>query len=55
VGFKAADLYEDFAAEGLDSMTTDGVHLNLQGHGVMAHALVRILADWLPSAEPANR
>lgn len=55
-GFKAVDLYDAFAARGLESLTRDGVHLNPAGHAVMTAVLFRELRAWLPAmAGPAPK
>jgi lysophospholipase L1-like esterase len=54
-GFKAVDLYDTFAAEGLEEMTFDSVHMNPKGHAVMSRALAEALREWLPAAPPIQR
>jgi lysophospholipase L1-like esterase len=48
-GLPVLDLYGDMAAEGLETLTLDSVHLNVQGHRVMARLLFDAVRSWIPA------
>lgn len=52
-GLPVLDLYEAMAAEGLETLTLDGVHLNSKGHRVMARLLFDAVQASLPAAARA--
>ncbi len=48
-GLPVLDLYEGMAAEGLETLTLDSVHLNVKGHRVLARLLFNAVRGWIPA------
>ncbi|MCX6565701.1 MAG: GDSL-type esterase/lipase family protein [Candidatus Aminicenantes bacterium] len=51
LGLETVDFYEALNARGLETLSLDGVHLNVRGHKAMAEILEQILAPRLASGK----